>query len=95
MTFFWRREKLATFRIEFLQLTQYSHCYVHPRIDGLFPPVTILPLIQANLTKVRNAKPRVLASFSTLSRSILKTAGLLQTRQSGDKKCVAELELAY
>ena len=35
--------------------------YVESRIDAVYVPV-ILPLITANLTKVRGAKPRVLAS---------------------------------
>jgi hypothetical protein len=43
-----------------------------------------LQLKKANLTKVRDAKPRVLASLTTFRRAGLKIAGLPIIKQQGE-----------
>jgi hypothetical protein len=47
---------------------RFSLYYVYPRIDETYQPVKTSGTTKANLRKLRDAKPRVLASFATFER---------------------------
>jgi hypothetical protein len=49
-------------------MIQSGHQYANPRIDCLSRTETISLSIKANLGKLRDAKPRVLASSATFDR---------------------------